>query len=450
MTRCMSCVALLLLAPGLASAASGRPNIIFILADDLGLPALGCTGGIYKTPTLDALAKGGTRFENCFAAPLCAPSRALLMTGRYAFRTGVRDNGLGAAATPEKDGCVALRLKQAGYATAVAGKWRQLSHFTTKEEGAKWGFDEFLTWGAGLPDDEGEGKKKERGKPDRYWDPGYNLNGKTLKEPEGQYGPDVLNAFVIEFIRKHKDGPFFVYYPTPLIHSPILATPDSKARGDTKQKDKKTGGLYAENIAYLDKLIGKIVAELDSLKLREMTLIVFAGDNGSVPIGTVNGRDVDGKKNTMLEGGSRVPLIANWTGTTPAGAVRKDLVDFSDMLPTFAELAGVKPTEGRTIDGHSFAPQLRGETGQPREWAYVHLRDERYVRSDRWKLTGDGELFDMQDAPYKQTLVAAGANDPAALAARNKLQAALDELRASDTSPAPVKKKKAKKAAAAN
>src|SRR6187455_463369 len=169
-----------------------KPNIIFILADDIGLPGFGCTGGIYQTPNIDALAKGGLRFETCYAAPLCGPSRAMLMTGRYAFRTGVKDNGLGAQATPEKDGCVAQLMKQAGYATAVAGKWRQLSHFTTKEDGAKWGFDEFLIWGAGEPEEgEGGGKKKKKGadgqkaKPDRYWSPDYNLNGAAMPDTEG-------------------------------------------------------------------------------------------------------------------------------------------------------------------------------------------------------------------------------------------------------------------------
>lgn len=448
---CTGCFTVLfaVLPDSASAAAPERPNIIFILADDLGLPALGCTGGVYRTPNLDALAAGGTRFEYCFAAPLCAPSRAMLMTGRYAFRTGVADNGLGAAATPQKDGCVALRLKQAGYATAVAGKWRQLSHFTTKDDGAKWGFDEFLIWGAGQPDDEDadvkaarkakRAKGEAKSKNDRYWAPDYNLNGRMLQDTENKYGPDLLHEFVVDFIQRHEQGPFFVYYPTPLIHGPILATPDSKQGQSVKQKGKKSansvgeGSLYADNIAYLDKLIGKLVAELDARKLREKTLIVFAGDNGSVPIGVVHGRPVDGKKNTMLEGGSRVPLIANWPGTTPAGDLRKDLVDFTDLLPTFAELAGVKPSEGLAIDGHSFAPQLRGEKGQPREWAYVHLRDERYVRADRWKLTGDGELFDMADAPFRQTLIAADTSDVAAQAARARLQTALEDLRAQDS-----------------
>ncbi len=444
--------------PAAKAAAPARPNIIFILADDLGIPALGCTGGVYKTPNLDSLAAGGTRFENCFSAPLCGPSRALLMTGRYAFRTGVRDNGLGAQATPAKDGCVALRLKQAGYATAVAGKWRQLSHFTTQEDGRKWGFDEFLIWGAGAPDEDDPKAAKKRtqqaaNKGSRYWDPGYNLNGKMISDAEGKYGPDVLNAFVIDFVERHKDHPFFVYYPTPLIHGPILPTPDSK-QGEAAQRRAKAvenvgqGSLYADNIEYLDKLIGQLVAKLDALNLREKTLVVFTSDNGSVPIGTVGGKPIDGKKGSVLEGGSRVPLIANWPGTTPAGLVRKDLVDFSDMLPTFAELAGCRPVENLTIDGRSFAPQLRGETGRPREWVYVHLGDRRYVRSDRWKLTVDGELFDMRDAPHCQIPVPADAADSQAKAARQSLQAALDGLLAQEPSDAATPKKCAKKKAA--
>jgi arylsulfatase A-like enzyme len=442
--------------PGLAAESPKRPNIIFILADDIGLPGFGCTGGIYKTPNIDALAASGTRFEYCFAAPLCAPSRAMLMTGRYAFRTGVKDNGLGAAATPDKDGCVAQLLKQAGYATAVAGKWRQLSHFTTKEDGAKWGFDEFLIWGAGEPEEgESAGKKKKRGadgtktKPDRYWNPDYNLNGKALPDAGGKYGPDVLQQFVIDFVGRHKDEPFFVYYPTPLIHSPIMRTPESKTQSDAKQKGKGKGvpgldSLYADNIAYLDKLVGQLVAELDKLKLREKTLIVFAGDNGSVPVGTVNGRPVDGKKAQTNEGGSRVPLFANWPGTTPAGVVRKDPRDFTDLLPTFAELAGTPLPTTRKIDGHSFAPQLHGERGQPREWAYVQLREDRYVRSERWKLTGKGELFDMSDAPWRQIPVLADTSDAEAKAARAGLQAALDGLH-DDSQPATSTGKRKKK-----
>lgn len=429
----------------IASAAPEKPNIIFILADDIGLPGFGCTGGVYKTPNIDALAAGGTRFEYCYAAPLCAPSRAMLMTGRYAFRTGVKDNGSGAQATPQKDGCVAQLMKQAGYATAVAGKWGQLTYFKTKEDGARWGFDEFLIWGAGDPE-EGEGPARGK-KMSRYWDPGYNRNGEMLPETKGQYGPDVLQAFALDFIRRHQEGPFFLYYPTPLIHNPILATPESKAVEPgtnpkrKKQDGRKVDGYYADNITYLDKQVGQIVAALEKLHLREKTLIVFTGDNGSVPVGMVNGRAVNGRKSQVNEGGSRVPLIANWPGVTPAGKVLPDLTDFTDLLPTFAEIAGAQlPTE-RKLDGHSLAPQLLGEPGQPRDWIYVQLRQDRYVRNRGWKLTGKGELFDMKDAPWQEIATPAEKSEPEAAKARTELQAVLDAL--NDPS-APVRMRKGK------
>jgi len=160
-------------------------------------------------------------------------------------------------------------------------------------------------------------------------------------------------------------------------------------------------------------------------------LIVFSGDNGTAapfptPIGM---RMISGHKGQMREGGSRVPLIANWPGVAPEGKVLKDLVDFSDMYATFAELAGAKlPTE-LPIDGNSYAPQLRGEAGKPREWVYVQLGAKWYVRSTRWKLTGDGELFDLSDAPFAEKLVERDTKDAEAIAGREKLQKALDTLK---------------------
>ncbi|MBI5822164.1 MAG: sulfatase-like hydrolase/transferase [Verrucomicrobia bacterium] len=406
------------------SLASEKPNIIFILADDYGIPGVGCCGGVYKTPNLDSLAAGGIRFERCLSAPLCAPSRALCMFGRYAFRTGVLDNGCGAAAKPDKEVSIAKTLKQAGYATALAGKWSQLSYLETAEEGRAWGFDEFLRW------------DKSRG--ERYWKPALNKNGQVVPVTDESYAPDMFHDFVVDFIKRHRDEPFFVYYPTTLIHGPILATPDSKegakskAEGKPKSKGERKGKgenpLYIDNIAYLDKLVGKLVAALDEMKLREKTLIVFTGDNGSVPVGTINGRAVDGHKSHVNEGGSRVPLIANWKGTTPAGRVLKDLVGFSDFYATFSELAGAKLPEGVTLDSRSFAPQLRGEKGTPREWTYVQLGAKWYARNDGWKLTEKGELFDMSDAPFAQKPVTVDAQTAEAKAAREQLQGVLDKL----------------------
>jgi arylsulfatase A len=202
-------------------------------------------------------------------------------------------------------------------------------------------------------------------------------------------------------------------------------TPDSKP-GTTDEK-----ALYADNLAYMDKQVGLVIKELDRLKLREKTLIVFSGDNGTAakfPT-TIGGRTISGRKGQMLEGGSRVPLIANWKGVTPEGKVLKDLTDFSDPYVTFAEVAGAKLPKDVALDGQSFAPQLRGQAGKPREWVYVQLGDKWYVRSQDWKLTQSGDLFDMKDAPFVEKPVAADTKDAKALAGREKLRKVLDTLK---------------------
>ena len=388
--------------------AAEKPNIIFILADDYGIPGVGSYGGIYKTPHIDALAAGGIRFEQCFSAPLCAPSRGLFMSGRYAFRTGVLDNGTGGALKPTDSVSVAKLLKQSGYATAQAGKWHQLTLMDTPEEATAWGFDEFLRW--------------DRSKGERYWKPALNKNGQVVPVTDKSYGPDIFHEFVVDFIRRHREAAVLRLLP----HA-TDPRPDLSAR---RIAPSRADNLYADNVAYLDKLVGKLVGELDALKLREKTLIVFVGDNGSTGSGSndVHGRTVNGRKGSVLEGGSRVPLIVNWKGTTPAGRVLKDLVDFTDFYATFAEVAGAKLPEGVTFDGRSFAPQLRGEKGNPREWVYIQLGAEWYVRSHGWKLTQSGQLLDMSDAPFVEKPVAAADTSAETQAARVQLQAALDRL----------------------
>jgi len=410
-----------------AAQAANKPNLIFILADDYGLPGVGCYGGKYKTPNIDALATSGIRFDHCFSAPLCAPSRAMLITGRYPFRTGVLDNSTGPVITPQREFSIAKVIKQAGYVTAVAGKWRQLSHFASREDGQAWGFDEFMIWGVSYDQDKGE----------RYWEPRYNHNGQFLSDVKEKYGPDLLHEFAMDFIRRHRDGPFFLYYPIPLVHRPTLRTPDSAP--DTK--DEAT--LYADNINYMDKLLGKLIAELDNLKLREKTLVVFVGDNGSVEQGTLRGRMVDGVKGSMREGGSRVPLIVSQPGTTPAGKVCNDLIDFTDFFPTLAEVTGGKLPAGVKLDGHSFAAQIKGQSGNPRDWIYIQLFGQRYVRNHHWKLNNDGQFFDMTDAPFREISVSTESSAPDALTARRKFETVLNDLLAQDehkTDPSAAKK----------
>jgi arylsulfatase A len=386
------------------SAAPAKPNIIFILADDFGLDGVSCYGADkHKTPQIDKLAASGMRFETCYASPLCGPTRCALMTGRYAFRTGGLQNqswragGPGAKSKDEQP--VAKLLKQAGYATCEAGKWRQVG-----ETPRDWGFDEYCT------DPTAGGW---------YWQKTYEKNGESITGD--QYNPDVIQQFSLDFIRRHKDGPFFLYYPMHLVHGPILRTPDSKP--DTKD-------FYDDNIAYMDKQVGEIVAELEKLGIREKTLVMFSGDNGTALTypNTIGGRMINGKKASMLEGGSRVPLIANWPGTTPAGKVSKDIVNFTDMLSTFAELGGAKLPEGFKYDSRSIAPQLRGEKGTPREWAYVQLGAKWYVREQGWKLNERGELFDMRDAPFTEKPMPADVDTADSKAARERLTKVLAEL----------------------
>jgi arylsulfatase A len=385
-----------------------KPNIVFILADDLGINGVSCYGADHlKTPNIDRLASGGTRYTNAYTAPLCGPSRALILTGRYAFRTGATNQDATGLMKPEVETMTPKVLKQAGYASAMIGKWGQLPLGP-----ADFGFDEHLQFsGSGI-----------------YWNTqakgkNYTKNGKKIELGDKKYLPDVMHSYLVDFINRHRNRPFFAYYSMSHVHVEILPTPDSPP--DSKD-------LYADNIRYMDKLVGQLVAELDRLKLRENTLIIFVGDNGTggnfADSSTVGGKRLSGQKGSMLEGGANVPLIVNWPGKTPAGKVTAELIDSTDFHPTFAELAGAKLPSSTVIDGRTFVPQIYGKKGQPRDWIFIQLARQWYVRDAKFKLNQAGELFDMRNAPFEEPLVPATAKDPAAIAARLRLQAALDKL----------------------
>lgn len=385
-----------------------KPNIIFILADDLGVGNVGCYGSDQaKTPNIDKLAKGGIRYTNAYTPPLCGPSRAVIMTGRYGFRTGATNQDATGQIKATSETFLPTILKQAGYATSCIGKWGQLPSGPSS-----FGFDDYWKF-------KGSGK---------YWNTqngasNYEVNGKTVKLREKEYIPDLMHRHLVDFIQMNREKPFFVYYSLSHVHAEILPTPDSKPNS----KD-----LFADNIAYMDKLVGKLVAELDRLKMREKTILVFVGDNGTGKAhsasSTIDGKRLSGEKGSMLEGGAHVPLIANCPGVVRSGHVSTDLVDSSDFLPTFAELAGAKLPEKRVIDGRSFAPQLHGEKGKHREWVFIQLAGMWYVRDANWKLNQAGELFDMSKAPFQETLIASNSGDRNAITARKRLQTLLQEL----------------------
>jgi len=418
----------------LPAAEANKPNIIFILADDVGLDNIGCYGSDkHKTPNIDKLAASGTRFETCYAAPLCGPSRCLLMSGRYAFRTGGltntswRNNGPGAKSKDENP--VAKLLKQSGYATGMAGKWRQVG-----ETPRDWGFDEYCT------DPTASGW---------FWQQKHEKNGESVTVPEGTYAGDVVHDFALDFIRKNKEKPFYFYYSMHHVHGPIQRTPDTA-------KDGKSD-LYEDNIAYMDKQVGAVMAELEKIGLREKTLVIFSADNGTANgyPSHIGGRGISGHKASMQEGGSRVPFIASWPSVTPAGKVSKDMISFADPHATFVELAGAKMPDGFKTDGRSFAAQLRGKNGSPREWTYVQLGNKWYVREPGFKMNQAGELFDMNDAPFVEKPVAVSSDSEASKAARKRLAAVLTEMNPAagkkdiDPPKAKLEKKKKKKKQAA-
>jgi arylsulfatase A len=370
-----------------------KPNVILIMADDFGYECVGANGGeSYKTPNLDRLAAGGMRFDNCYVQPVCTPTRIQLMTGMYNVRNYLQFGLIDRDATT-----FAHPLKEAGYATGVAGKW-QLG--TGKRLPQRLGFDEAYLW-------------QHTRRPPRYANPGLEHNGESLDFSNGEYGPDLVNDFAIDFVTRHKSEPFFLYYPMILTHGPYPPTPDSAdwdpaAKKDNQGDDPKH---FADMVAYMDKLVGRLVAKLDELGIRENTLVIFLGDNGTGK-GTVSqwkGQSYPGGKGLTNARGMHVPLIANWPGHVPAGKVNGDLIDSTDFPPTVCEIAGVKMPSRDPIDGRSFAPQLFGEKGNPREWIYMWYSQSggpkakaEFAMSETLKLYSDGRVFDLQADPFEE------------------------------------------------
>ena len=379
-----------LLASAGAAVASGQqrggrrpPNILFIMSDDLGASEVGCYGNLdVKTPNLDRFASQGVRFETCYATPLCSPTRVELMTGRYGFRTGFT-NFIGRVTNrrmrlQEEELTFADMLKAHGYATGLSGKWQlgliSLHPAMIHDSG----FDEYYSWSwtrGGLP----KGSPAEGQERQRYWHPAIVSNGKYVPTKPEQYGEDLYSDWIIDFMKRHRDRPFLAYYPMCLIHEPWDATPDLAKAGA------KTAGGMLHNIEYMDHVMGKVLGSLDKLGLAENTIVFFCGDNGTGKAG----------KGSVIEKGVRVPMIVRGPGIRK-GVVSRDLIDFSDVLPTMAELTGAKIPGGPELehDGLSFAPELQGREGKRREWIFSYLAYERMIRDKRWLMEGDGSLYD--------------------------------------------------------
>jgi len=433
-----------------ALAARGRekPNILFVMVDDLGKEWVSCCGAEdIKTPNLDALAAGGMRFTNAYSMPQCTPTRVTLLTGQYPWRTGWVNHWdvprWGVAYFDWKHHTTFARvLKTAGYVTAAAGKWQINDFRVTPDAMKRHGFDEWCMWTGYEAGNPPSGK--------RYMD-AYINTPQGSRTRAGKFGPDVYADFLIDFIRRHRDRPMCLYFPMCLTHGPLVATPDEPDAKDNLSKHKAM-------VRHVDKLIGRLVKAFDDAGIRGETIIIFSTDNGSGGriTGARNGRKVKGGKAKKSEAGVCAPFIVNGPGRVPAGLVTDALTDFTDLLPTFAELGGAKVPADWKIDGVSIAPVLLGKAkDSPRRWIMalghgaarldekgVRGRNDyadRVLRDKRFKVWVDTNrkitrLHDLKADPWEErNLIDSEAPD--CVAALRKFQAVLDSMPAKDARP---------------
>ena len=378
------------------------PNIILIMADDMGYETPGFNGGIsYNTPVLDRLASEGIRFTNCYSQPLSTPSRVKMMTGMYNFRNYEHFGYL----NPDEFTFGNL-MQNAGYNTCIVGKW-QLNGLNRNNPGNQdvtrpyyFGFDEYCLWQLHHSPAEGE----------RYANPLITQNGEDLPRVKDAYGPDVFSNFINDFIDRNADKKFFIYYPMVLPHDPFVPTPLSEAWADSTKRYQQDNMYFRDMIEYIDLIIGRIEAKLNEKGLRENTLLIFVADNGtsqSIVSKTISG-DVKGAKGLTVNTGNHVPLIAVWPKLIKQGRICEHIISFADFFPTFAQITGTD-TVLLNSDGKSFYPILKGARNMTQKEIFVHysprwgkFAHNRWVMDGKYKLYQDFSFYNTVQDPLEQ------------------------------------------------
>ena len=416
-----------------------RPNIVLIMADDLGYECVTSSGGeSYETPRLDAMAAAGLRFTQCHSQPVCTPTRVQIMTGRCNSR-----NYWAFGSLHPKELTFGHLLGAAGYATCIAGKW-QLSGRGAKYPGTHpldAGFDAWCLWEM---DEETAGS--------RYWKATIKADGTLLADMQGKFGPDIFCDYLLDFISRNKNRPFFAYYPMVLTHGPTHPTPDTPGY-DPSTKPERDLAYFAGMVKYTDKIVGRILDHLETEGIADNTLVLFTGDNGTDKKlkSKFQGRTVQGGKGRKLDVSTHVPLIAYWKGTVRPGRVCTDLIDFSDVMPTLVEMSEAAVPRGLHFDGVSFLPQLRGEQGNPKPYIFCYYEKGKYdpngggdasaedavpvdrheaagenllarrarkgqptlwVHDGRWKLLDSGNFYDLENDPDEKSPLIKGEAGP--------------------------------------
>lgn len=425
------------------------PNLVLIMVDDLGPEWISSYGGEgIETPNIDKLAEGGMLFRNAYSMPQCTPTRVTLLTGQYPYRHGWVNHwdvprwGAGAHFDPQHNVSFARLLREVGYATAIAGKW-QINDFRVQPRILDaHGFDEWSVWTGG-----------EGGNPisdERYWDPYVYTSEQPSRIYKGAFGPDLFNDFLVDFVGRNRDRPMLLYYPLALTHGPLVTTPHEPFAESKLERHKAM-------VRYTDYLVGKLVKAIDDAGIRNNTIVIFTTDNGTSGgiTGSLNGRTVKGGKAKLTENGPRAPFIVNGPGLVPAGVETDELTDFSDLLPTFCELAGAPLPQDVPVDGKSIAKLILGKqkTG-PRDWILAMgfspaILDEkgvrgvldyapRVIRDKRYKIhVHDGairEFYDLREDPG-ETSNLLGSSSAEYTSALNKLRAVADAMPERDGRP---------------
>lgn len=410
------CSALSLPAQSPSTAVARQPNILFIMVDDLGKDWIGYSGGEnINTPNIDKLAAGGMQLTKVWSMPQCTPTRVTLLTGQYPWRSGWVNHwdvprwGVGYFDWAHYT-TIGHVMKSAGYKTAIAGKW-QINDFRLEPKALeKHGFDDWCVWTG-----------YETGNPPsakRYWDP-YIHTREGSKAYPGKFGPDLYCDFLIEFMKQHRRDPMMLYFPMALTHSPLVHTPN-------KPKAKTKKGRHIAMVEYTDHLVGRLTTAIADLGLSKDTIVIFTTDNGTSKRlrGSVAGQRPSGGKASKWEGGICQPFVVYAPGRVPAGTTRDTLVDFTDLLPTFAELGGGVLPKDHVVDGKSFAKVLLGQAKDgSRQWimslGHGPARMDklgvigkvpytpRVIRDKRYKVWVDAErritaLYDLDQDPLER------------------------------------------------
>jgi arylsulfatase A len=380
-----------------------KPNIVLIMADDMGYECLGCNGSTeYLTPNLDNLANIGIRFEHCYSQPLCTPSRVKIMTGRFNF---INYEDFGYLNPDEKT--FGNFLKEAGYSTCIAGKW-QLNGLNRDNPGNQdvtrpnhFGFDEYCLWQLNRKRSEGE----------RFANPLITQNGKELPRDPGAYGPQIFCDYITDFIDRKSGEPFFVYYPMVLVHDPFVPTPDSPEWSDPSKRYENDTAYFADMMAYTDKIIGQIADKLKEKDLWNNTLFIFTADNGTnrSVISSTDYGNITGGKGLSINTGNHVPMVITWPEMINQSFVFKDIIDFSDILPTLADVAGIDPSSYVT-DGKSFYDVLSGAQTRPdKKEIFIHYSPRwgkrihsRWVMDGNYKLYRDDRFYNTSEDPEEK------------------------------------------------